>query len=219
MNGGMQGAFEVRRFRGGRGAQGLPGRIDVRIGEKFGMIFRQSFQKGFSASTTEDVRTSHATDRMRSSWHPIETAKNRQPANTTAPNPVRRWLMPPVMSDSGTITPTYALWTENQRRVFIDTVQVYKALSAVFRDAGSYRGGMHWKSAAGDRTCSGVWTVRGTAKAWGPRSMETEQLLVEFRRRKAAIAERAAVLRRRMAEQARFCKAVNIGPFAESRWH
>ena len=35
--------------------------------------------------------------------------------------------------------------TDNQRRVFIDTIQLHEAFVAVFNKNRSYRGGMHWK--------------------------------------------------------------------------
>ena len=40
-------------------------------------------------------------------------------------------------------TMVFQEWTENQRRVFIDTAQVYEALVAVLRDGQAYRGWPH----------------------------------------------------------------------------
>lgn len=39
--------------------------------------------------------------------------------------------------------------TDNQRRVFIDTIQLHEAFVAVFNKNRSYRGGMHWKKSKG----------------------------------------------------------------------
>ena len=37
----------------------------------------------------------------------------------------------------------------NQRRIFIDTAQLYEAYIVTFRESRSYRGGMHWKKSKG----------------------------------------------------------------------
>lgn len=102
-------------------------------------------------------------------------------------------------------------WTENQRRVFIDTDQVYEALAAALRESRAYRGGMHWKKSAGREYLFRSVDREGNGKSLGPRSPETERVLSEFQRHKAEIKDRLTGLRQRMAEQARFCKAVRIG--------
>ena len=102
-------------------------------------------------------------------------------------------------------------WTENQRRVFIDTAQVYEALVAVLRDGQAYRGGMHWKKSGGREYLFRSVDRHGNGKSLGPRSPENERIMVEFHRRKAEIAGRSNGLRERVAEQARICKAVRIG--------
>lgn len=102
-------------------------------------------------------------------------------------------------------------WTENQRRVFIDTEQLYEAMAAALMKSRSYRGGMHWKKSAGREYLFRSMDREGNGKSLGPRSPETERILQEFRRHKAEVKERLTGLRRRMAEQARFCKAARIG--------
>ena len=102
-------------------------------------------------------------------------------------------------------------WTDNQRRVFIATVQTYEALAAAQRDARAYRGGMHWKRAGGRQYLFRSLDRRGNGKSLGPRSSETEQVLADFQRRKASITDRLTGLRQQVAEHARFCRALRIG--------
>jgi hypothetical protein len=35
--------------------------------------------------------------------------------------------------------------SDNQRRVYLDAVQLYEAFISAFQKSRSYRGGMHWK--------------------------------------------------------------------------
>lgn len=101
-------------------------------------------------------------------------------------------------------------WTDNQRRVFIDTSQIHEALTAALREARSFRGGMHWKKSGGRQYLFRSHDRFGNGKSLGPRSPETERILADFRRRKSEILERTTRLRQRMAEQARFCRAAKI---------
>jgi hypothetical protein len=101
-------------------------------------------------------------------------------------------------------------WTENQRRVFIDAVQIHDAWREADRKARAYRGGMHWKTAKGRQYLFRTRDRRGNGNSLGPRSSETEQILADFQRGKADAKERLAHLRARLAEQARFCKAARL---------
>mgnify|MGYP006271274603 CR=1 FL=1 len=101
-------------------------------------------------------------------------------------------------------------WTENQRRVFIDAVQIHDAWREADRKARAYHGGMHWKTAKGRQYLFRARDRRGYGNSLGPRSPETEQILADFQRGKANAKERLARLRARLAEQARFCKAARL---------
>ncbi|MFP4586356.1 MAG: GSU2403 family nucleotidyltransferase fold protein [Desulfococcaceae bacterium] len=101
-------------------------------------------------------------------------------------------------------------WTENQRRVFIDAVQIHDAWREADRKARAYRGGMHWKTAKGRQYLFRTRDRYGYGKSLGPRSPETEQILADFQRGKADAKERLTHLRARLAEQARFCKAARL---------
>ncbi len=100
--------------------------------------------------------------------------------------------------------------TESQRRVYIDTCQIYEAL-AVARDAMQrFKGGMHWKKSKGREYLFRSVDRKGNGRSLGPRSKETEKTLASFRRRKKQARAKVDALKRRLDEQARFCKAAMI---------
>ena len=99
---------------------------------------------------------------------------------------------------------------DSQRRVFIDTAQLYDAYIDAFYKSRAYRGGMHWKKAKGREYLFKSRDRYGYGKSLGPRSPETEKILAEFRKNKQQIKGRLAGLKNRLSEQARFCKAAMI---------
>jgi hypothetical protein len=100
--------------------------------------------------------------------------------------------------------------SDNQRRVYIDTAQLYEAYLSAYRKGRSYRGGMHWKKAKGREYLFRSRDRYGYGKSLGPRSPETEKILKEFRKKKQNAKERLENLKDRLKEQARFCKAAMI---------
>jgi hypothetical protein len=70
---------------------------------------------------------------------------------------------------------------------------------------------MHWKRAGGRQYLFRSLDRQGNGKSLGPRSPETEQVLADFQRRKTSITDRLTGLRQRIAEHARFCRALRIG--------
>jgi hypothetical protein len=100
--------------------------------------------------------------------------------------------------------------SDSQRRVYIDTSQVYEAYLTAFNKHISYKGGMHWKKAKGREYLFRTRDRYGYGKSLGPRSPETEKIIAEFRRGKHQAKERLTSLRSRLKEQARFCKAALI---------
>jgi len=100
--------------------------------------------------------------------------------------------------------------SDNQRRVYIDTAQLYEAFMAAYRKSRAYRGGMHWKKAKGREYLFRSRDRYGYGKSLGPRSPETEKILEEFRKNKKQLKERLESLKDRLKEQARFCKAALI---------
>lgn len=101
-------------------------------------------------------------------------------------------------------------WSDNQRRIFIDTIQLYDAYLATLQEGRSYCGGMHWKKSKGREYLFRSKDRYGYGKSLGPRSDETEKIIADFRKAKNRIKERQAALKARLKEQARFCKAAVI---------
>jgi len=100
--------------------------------------------------------------------------------------------------------------TENQRRVYIDTCQVYEAFRLAQDAMQSFKGGMHWKKSKGREYLFRSIDRKGNGRSLGPRSKETEATLAGFRRGKKQAKEKLEALTQRLAEQARFCKAAMI---------
>jgi hypothetical protein len=100
--------------------------------------------------------------------------------------------------------------SDNQRRVYIDTAQLYEAYLFAYHKGWAYRGGMHWKKAKGREYLFRSRDRYGYGKSLGPRSPETEKILKEFRKNKQQLKERLESLKDRLKEQARFCKAAMI---------
>ena len=98
----------------------------------------------------------------------------------------------------------------NQRRIFVDAVQLYEAYLDAFRESRSYRGGMHWKKSKGREYLFRTRDRYGYGKSLGPRSPELEKVLDDFRKGKKRNKERLQALKERLKEQARFCKAASI---------
>ncbi len=98
----------------------------------------------------------------------------------------------------------------NQRRIFIDTLQIYDAYTEAHRANRSYRGGMHWKKSKGREYLFRTRDRYGYGKSLGLRTPETEAVLEKFRSGKQVLKERLAFFRERLREQARLCKAVSI---------
>jgi hypothetical protein len=100
--------------------------------------------------------------------------------------------------------------SDNQRRVYLDAVQLYEAFISAFQKSRSYRGGMHWKKAKGRQYLFKTRDRYGYGESLGPRSAETEKILADFQKAKKQAKNRLASLKNRLKEQSRFCKAAMI---------
>jgi hypothetical protein len=98
----------------------------------------------------------------------------------------------------------------NQRRIFIDTAQLYEAYNVTFHESRSYRGGMHWKKSKGRQYLFRQRDRLGHGKSLGPRTQETEKIYADFKLAKQKVQELLAFYKERLKEQARFCKAATI---------
>jgi len=99
---------------------------------------------------------------------------------------------------------------EDQRRIFIDAVQLYEAYLNARDKALSYAGGMSWKKSKERQYLFRRKDRLGRGTSLGPRSPETERILNEFRSGKAGAKERLDTTSGKLKTQARLCKAVGI---------
>jgi hypothetical protein len=104
----------------------------------------------------------------------------------------------------------YTELSDNQRRVYIDTSQIYEAFIDAFRKSQSYSGGMHWKKAKGKEYLFKSRDRYGYGVSLGSRTSKTEKILADFRSAKKRAKDQLATLKERLKEQARFCKAAMI---------
>ena len=99
---------------------------------------------------------------------------------------------------------------DDQRRIYIDTVQLHETYMDAFTKSRTYRGGMHWKKAKGKEYLFRSLDRYGYGKSLGPRSKETETTYTEFHSKKKQVVYGLNLLKDRLKGQARFCKAARI---------
>lgn len=97
-----------------------------------------------------------------------------------------------------------------QRRVFIDAIQLYEAYRAALSDAQNTKGSMRWKKTAGHQYLFRGTGGEGLGKSLGRRSAETESIMASFNQRKSESVDRLSTLKGRLVDMARMCKAVRI---------
>ena len=100
--------------------------------------------------------------------------------------------------------------TEGQRQIFRATTEIYQAYLDSRRQSLAWQGGMHWKKIRGRAYLYRYRDRFGRGESLGPRAEETERLYGEFFRGRQEITARLREQRRRLAEQARFCRAARI---------
>lgn len=99
---------------------------------------------------------------------------------------------------------------DDQRRTYIDAAQLYEAYGDVFAKSRAYRGGMHWKKVKGKEYLFRSLDRYGYGKSLGPRSQDTESTYHEFHNNKKHVHDRLKLLKEKLKQQARFCKAARI---------
>lgn len=100
---------------------------------------------------------------------------------------------------------------DNQRRLFINSVQTFDAWRDTAAHYAHYKGGMAWKTVSTKQYLYRILDRSGRAKSLGVKSPETEAIYNEFVSAKANLATRIKSLEEKLAEQARFNRAGRIG--------
>jgi len=101
-------------------------------------------------------------------------------------------------------------YTDNQRRIFIDSEQIFSAYMSTYRKSIEYSGGMHWKKVKGREYLFKTMDRYGNGKSLGARSVENELIYKKFHNKKSDSATRLKALKIKLQEQSRFCKAARI---------
>ena len=100
--------------------------------------------------------------------------------------------------------------TSDQRRIYIDSDQLYRVYLDASNKNRSYRGGMHWKKIKDRQYLFRSTDRRGYGKSLGLRSPETEAIFRDFHENKKRLKESIHELQNHLRDQARFCKAARI---------
>lgn len=98
----------------------------------------------------------------------------------------------------------------DQRRNYLDSIQMYEAMTAAARESRQYRGGMSWQTVSGKEYLVRVFDNR-TKKSVGPRSPQTEDVFLRFQQGKRDCIERGAGIEAKLSRQAKVCRAMNLG--------
>jgi hypothetical protein len=100
--------------------------------------------------------------------------------------------------------------TADQRRIAIDTAQLYEHLLELDAERKAFRGGLYWKTVAGsDYLVRTTGPHRGN-RSLGPRSLETEKAYREFTETKRDLDARIKSIYEEVARQAKFCVAASV---------
>lgn len=105
--------------------------------------------------------------------------------------------------------------TSNQRRMLVDTRQLWDAWDAALRRRSGYSGSLSWKRQAGGEYLVKIHADPAVGirkmRSLGPRSPDTEKTYAAFVTGRAEAQERLEALGRRLSEQGRLNKALDLG--------
>lgn len=104
----------------------------------------------------------------------------------------------------------YYVLDNEQRRNFLNNVQLFEAYTSTLQDQQHYRGGMTWQQVA-DKTYLVRTIDARTKKSLGARTAATESLYTRFYAEKASVNERINTLQAQIQRQSKVCRALNLG--------
>ena len=97
-----------------------------------------------------------------------------------------------------------------QRRIAINTIQLYEHLIELRAERRTYRGGLHWKKVAGHDYLVRTIDRTGGNRSLGPRSPRTENAYQEFIETKRDLDERIRSTTTKVLDQAGYCVAAGV---------
>lgn len=105
----------------------------------------------------------------------------------------------------------YSVWTPEQARYFIETMQQFDAWRAAGERGRKYAGSMGWKTTGGRVYLVRTHDRRGSQTSLGPRSPETEAVFEQFWRHKQDATERLRAAELRLVDLAPMNVALRLG--------
>ncbi|MHB8254219.1 MAG: GSU2403 family nucleotidyltransferase fold protein [Acidiferrobacter sp.] len=104
----------------------------------------------------------------------------------------------------------YQRLSNDERRAYLDNVQLWEAYSDARAESIRLRGSLRWRTVHGHEYLYRIQSAR-ISKSLGVRSEATEHLAVTFAEEKARVTQRIASLRDQVQRQARVCRALDLG--------
>ena len=100
--------------------------------------------------------------------------------------------------------------TAEQRRIAVDTAQLYEHSVELQGQRRTLRGGLYWKKVAGHDYLVRITDRHGGNRSLGPRSPETEHAYREFTETKRDLDARIKSINDEVTRQAKFCIAAGV---------
>jgi hypothetical protein len=97
-----------------------------------------------------------------------------------------------------------------QRRIAVDTAQLYEHLLELETERKALQGGLYWKTVAGRQYLVRTIGPHRGNRSLGPRSPETEKAYRQFTETKRNLDERIRSTSQEIARQAKFCVAAGV---------
>ncbi len=97
-----------------------------------------------------------------------------------------------------------------QRRIYLDTCQIYQAFLETLRQSDSQKGGMRWKKTGDKEYLFKTRDGRGNGKSLGVKSPETEAIYTAFHQQKQQTKQRLLQLQTALTRQTKLAVAIGI---------
>jgi len=97
-----------------------------------------------------------------------------------------------------------------QRRIYLNTCQVYQAFCETLQQTQHYQGGMRWKKSGDKEYLFKTRDGRGNGKSMGVRNAQTEAIYAAFHHQKQQSKQRLSELQTALTRQAKLAVAINI---------
>jgi len=104
----------------------------------------------------------------------------------------------------------FKLLDAEQRRIYLDTCQIYQAFSETLRQSKNQQGGMRWKKTGDKEYLFKTRDNRGNGKSMGVRSPETEAIFTAFHQQKQQTKTRLLELQSALTRQTKLAVAIGI---------